>query len=157
MKLLVILIVLIPVAILLMLITLSIVSQFGSVPGLQAGKLKRCPTTPNCICTEFEEDDRHYRKPVDLAKQDSGEAMAAIKAVIDRMGGNIHTADDHYLAATFRSAMFRFVDDLEVRIDADAGLIHIRSASRVGHGDSGANLNRVNRFKSIFEDTRQTA
>jgi uncharacterized protein (DUF1499 family) len=35
------------------------------------------------------------------------------------------------------------VDDVELRLDADQGLIHIRSASRVGRSDFGVNRKRV--------------
>lgn len=59
--------------------------------------------------------------------------------------------DDHYLAATFTSAIFRFVDDLELRIDPRQEVIHIRSASRVGRRDGGVNRRRVEKFKAQFE------
>jgi hypothetical protein len=41
-------------------------------------------------------------------------------------------------------------DDLELRIDADQKTIHLRSASRVGHGDGGANRKRVELLKNHF-------
>jgi uncharacterized protein (DUF1499 family) len=58
--------------------------------------------------------------------------------------------DAHYLAATYHSRLFRFVDDLELRLDPGAGLIHVRSASRVGHADFGANQRRVKRLARAF-------
>jgi uncharacterized protein (DUF1499 family) len=48
-----------------------------------------------------------------------------------------------YIAATFTWPWFGFVGGLEIRMDTDAGQIHLRSASRVGHSDSGANRNHV--------------
>jgi uncharacterized protein (DUF1499 family) len=51
------------------------------------------------------------------------------------------TEDTLHAEAT--SLVFRFVDDINVILDADAGLIHIRSASRVGYGDFGVNRKRV--------------
>ena len=50
---------------------------------------------------------------------------------------------DNYFAATYHSGVFGFVDDLEVRIDEATKQIHIRSASRVGYSDMGANMKRV--------------
>lgn len=47
------------------------------------------------------------------------------------------------LRAIDRTAVFRFVDDVDARIDPAARLLHVRSASRVGRGDLGANRRRV--------------
>jgi uncharacterized protein (DUF1499 family) len=46
--------------------------------------------------------------------------------------------------------VFRFVDDLELRLSVDDGRIHIRSASRVGNSDLGANRKRVERLRERF-------
>ena len=58
---------------------------------------------------------------------------------------------DDYLAVTFTSSIFRFVDDLEIRIDTDQQLIHLRSASRVGRSDGGVNRKRLERLKMAFQ------
>ena len=55
-----------------------------------------------------------------------------------------------YLRVEVRSAFFRFVDDVELAIDADAGLVHFRSASRVGHSDLGANRRRMETLRGLF-------
>jgi uncharacterized protein (DUF1499 family) len=69
--------------------------------------------------------------------------------VID-LGGVISRLEDDYLAAMFETTLFRFVDDVELRLDAEAGVIHIRSASRVGRSDLGANRKRVAVLRSRF-------
>ena len=58
-----------------------------------------------------------------------------------------HT-DDRVLRATYTSRIFRFVDDVELRVDTTKGLVHIRSASRVGHDDLEANPKRVERIRA---------
>jgi uncharacterized protein (DUF1499 family) len=58
------------------------------------------------------------------------------------------------LRATYTSKVFRFVDDVELRVDADAGVVHIRSASRVGHDDLEANPERVARIRADWEAAR---
>jgi uncharacterized protein (DUF1499 family) len=74
--------------------------------------------------------------------------------IITESGGVIATEQADYIAATFTSPLFGFVDDLEIRFDFDARLIHFRSASRVGYGDLGANRKRVElvqlRFKQSY-------
>ncbi len=53
-----------------------------------------------------------------------------------------------YLRAESRSALFQFVDDVELLADKDAGLIHFRSSSRVGRMDFGVNRRRLRRISS---------
>ena len=59
--------------------------------------------------------------------------------------------DERYLHAEFTSALFRFVDDVELLLDADAGVVHVRSASRIRYSDMGANRRRVEAIRSAFE------
>ena len=53
-----------------------------------------------------------------------------------------------YLHATFVTPIMRYKDDVELRLDDDR--IHIRSASRVGYSDLGANRQRVARLTVEF-------
>ena len=76
--------------------------------------------------------------------------MSAIAQIISDLGGKIAIQNDHYIAATFTSLVFRFVDDFEVRLDTEQRLIHFRSASRVGTSDFGVNRKRVAAVKQIF-------
>ncbi len=55
-----------------------------------------------------------------------------------------------YIHAESRSALFRFVDDVEIYIDAEQQVIHIRSASRVGRSDLGVNRQRVESIRKAF-------
>jgi len=52
-------------------------------------------------------------------------------------------SSDDYLRAEARSRLLRFVDDLELALDAEAGLLAVRSASRLGYSDRGVNRRRV--------------
>ena len=74
-----------------------------------------------------------------------------VKNSIKEMGGSIQAENDNYLAATFTSSIFRFVDDLEIRFDADRIMIHMRSASRVGYSDRGINKKRIEGFKILYK------
>ena len=68
------------------------------------------------------------------------------------MGGDVQVESGNYLAATFTSAIFKFVDDLEIRIDSTEEVIHIRSASRVGYSDMGVNKKRTELLKKLFNN-----
>jgi uncharacterized protein (DUF1499 family) len=58
-------------------------------------------------------------------------------------------AESGALEATETSRIFRFVDDISVRLrpDGTATLIDVRSKSRVGRGDMGANAKRIEAFR----------
>ena len=52
-----------------------------------------------------------------------------------------------FLHAEFRSMIFRFVDDGDFVVDEAAGVIHVRSAARVGSSDLGVNRRRVEEIR----------
>jgi uncharacterized protein (DUF1499 family) len=69
----------------------------------------------------------------------------------------IVTANNIDIHAECRSVIFRFVDDLTLHLFLSKGVIHIRSASRIGYSDLGVNRRRVEnlreklRYKGIIE------
>jgi uncharacterized protein (DUF1499 family) len=73
-----------------------------------------------------------------------------LQKTIAMSGGRQGRYQQHYIAATYTSRLFRFVDDVEFRIDPQQQLVHIRSASREGHSDMGANRKRAQTIKQIF-------
>ena len=130
---------------------LGLMSHSGQAHGLVEGRLKPCPDKPNCVSSEFVSDAEHYIEPLVYSAGEAAQVMPRLKTIIVEMGGSIQAEKADYLAATFTSSVFRFVDDLELRIDADQKTIHLRSASRVGHGDRGANRKRVELLKNSFQ------
>jgi uncharacterized protein (DUF1499 family) len=129
---------------------LGFMSQSGQASGLAEGKLANCPGTPNCICSEYPADVDHYIEPLVYSEQNVAVVLPRLNAIIRQMGGSLLVEQADYLVATFISSIFRFVDDLEIRIDTVQKMIHLRSASRVGHGDRGVNRKRVEQLKKLF-------
>lgn len=129
------------------------VSDSGECPGLIRGKLAGCGDRPNCACSDIDVIDDHYIEPIRVPRHLNLDLPTIIKNVITDINGHIRKETDTYIAATFSSSFFRFVDDFEVRIDPEHSLVHIRSASRVGYSDSGANRKRAKRFREAFEKT----
>jgi len=68
------------------------------------------------------------------------------------MQGSVRVESDTYIAAIFTSPLFGFVDDFEIRLDMAQKVIHIRSASRVGYSDGGANKKRTELFKRLYAE-----
>ena len=124
---------------------------YGQASGLLEGRLKPCPDKPNCVSSEFVSDAEHYIEPLVYSADDAEQVLPRLKTIIGDMGGSVQLEKTDYLAATFTSSVFRFVDDLELRIDTGQRTIHLRSASRVGHGDGGVNRKRVELLKDTFQ------
>ena len=125
-------------------------SHSGDAYSLVEGRLKQCPDAPNCVSSESVSDAEHYIEPLVYSAGHAAQVLPRLKTIIGEMGGSIQVEKTDYLAATFTSSVFRFVDDLELRIDTGQKTIHLRSASRVGYGDGGVNRKRVESLKNLF-------
>jgi len=127
---------------------ISCASQAPVTIGLRDGKLVPCPNTPNCVSSEHK-GKRSEIEPL-VFHGTPERAWEKLKAAIVSIGGDIEKDETTYLWATFRSKIFRFVDDVECRMDEKNKVIHLRSASRVGYSDMGVNRRRVEKIRSKF-------
>ena len=59
--------------------------------------------------------------------------------------------DSRYLHATFSSHIMGFTDDVEFLLSDDEKSVQVRSASRLGKSDLGANLKRIEHLRSLAE------
>jgi uncharacterized protein (DUF1499 family) len=123
---------------------------------LADGKLRPCPDKPNCISSEAGHPERNSVDPLPCP-HDPVLAMQQLVRIIEGMGGEIRMKDESYLWAIFRSKFFRFVDDLEIRIDQTNKLAHIRSGARTGYYDFGVNRKRVEKLQAQFEEVCQAS
>jgi uncharacterized protein (DUF1499 family) len=55
-----------------------------------------------------------------------------------------------YLHAEAQTRWLRFVDDVEFWINPQSGVIEVRSASRLGKEDLGANRKRVEMIRAAY-------
>lgn len=79
--------------------------------------------------------------------------MARLKQVLARQPRTTIVTEAHnYLHVEFRSAILRFVDDVEFLVNDAA--IQVRSASRVGYSDFGVNRKRIETLRSQFNQFR---
>lgn len=90
-----------------------------------------------------------------LIAQSPAEAFETALAAARAEGWSIDATDPENgrIEASFRSLWFGFVDDVVVQVaPAEGGSrIDVRSTSRVGVSDLGANAKRVRAFQSVFE------
>ncbi|NVK32510.1 MAG: DUF1499 domain-containing protein [Gammaproteobacteria bacterium] len=122
---------------------LSATSKPRTPLGSDAG-LSPCPSTPNCV-SSLASDDKAI-DPLPLKRMDDWAKL------LTAMGARVITKSERYLHATFTTPLMGYVDDLELWHDADASAepsaTHVKSTSRLGHSDLGANRKRVEAIRA---------
>jgi uncharacterized protein (DUF1499 family) len=137
-------------ALLLMLAVVGCKNTEPEIIGLQNGALAHCPQKPNCVLSQNPDAD-HSITPLAVAGSIE-EAKAKVKAALaayDAEGVEVVTDNGNYLYATFTTPLMKYVDDTEFLFMGD-GIVHVRSASRVGHSDLGANAERIERLRKAL-------
>lgn len=119
--------------------------------GVSDGRLKTCPSTPNCVCSYAPAEDTEHAISPFAYTGTAKEAIAKLKAIIEGMErSKINTASDDYLYAEFSSKLMGFVDDVEFYAPPGESVIHTRSAARLGKSDLGANRKRTEEIRKNF-------
>lgn len=120
--------------------------------GLREGRFKPCSWKPNCVnSTAAPADAKHCIAPFKITGS-AGAAWQRLTAAINQQERvSIVKQDAAYLHAEFKSRGLGYIDDVECALDAKAGVIHVRSASRLGVRDFGVNRARVESLRAVFE------
>lgn len=120
--------------------------------GVKDGRLARPKSTPNCVSSQADPADaQHYVAPI-LFKGNAPEAIAAARKAVEGMArATVVRQEGNYLYAEFKSKLMGFVDDVEFTYDEKAGVLHLRSASRLGRRDFGVNRARVEDLRARIE------
>lgn len=114
------------------------------------GTLAPCPATPNCVSSAATRAENAiapiaFRGNPAAAMQRLAEAAKALP------GATVIVAQPNYLHVEIASRVMGFVDDLEAVPDPAAGVIQVRSASRLGRSDFGVNRERVEALRAAMD------
>jgi uncharacterized protein (DUF1499 family) len=132
----------------------------GAAPhdlGAKGGRLKPPSLTPNSVSSQAALYPDHPRRAeAQIAplhyKGDDAAAMARLAQLVETTdGARIVRRDADYLYATYTTPLMRYVDDVEFLLDPAGGVIQVRSASRLGESDLGANRARIEALRARFE------
>jgi uncharacterized protein (DUF1499 family) len=146
------------------LIVLALVSgQLGLLSGTQPnnlgvheGKLSPPAMSPNSISSQADlYPDHPQRKAAAIAPISyTGSQVLAMDKLLQTLkttpGVKVITAEPDYVYAQASTQLMKFTDDLEFWFDAKQSLIHLRSASRLGYSDLGANRARIEDIRARF-------
>ncbi|MFO1318759.1 MAG: DUF1499 domain-containing protein [Burkholderiales bacterium] len=117
--------------------------------GVRDGRLKPPPATPNAVSSQAT-TPYHAVEPLRYV----GPAHRAAEALVEIIQGFPRTTlvvrTDDYVRAEFKSAVLGFVDDVEFYLPPGQKVIHVRSASRLGHSDFGVNRKRVETIRAAL-------
>jgi uncharacterized protein (DUF1499 family) len=120
--------------------------------GVRDGRLAPPKRTPNNVNSQVDRsaDPGHYIEPLRYSG-DAGKAWAALHRIVDGMErAQIIKSEPNYLYAEFTTRLMGFVDDTEFTLDDKAGVIQVRSASRLGRSDFNVNRERVETIRAQF-------
>ena len=154
------------IALLALLLLAVLVGQLGLLRGkapadlgLRDGKLKAPSTRPNSVSSQADLWPTHPRRDyariaplalrADTLRGGAPAVMAAVKAaVLATPGALVVDEKAGYLYAHFSTRLMKYTDDVEFWFDAGAGVVQVRSASRLGESDLGANRARIEALRA---------
>ena len=120
------------------------------------GALAPCPSAPHCVASQAADADHHV-DPLRYAGSREQAQARLLRALAAQPRTRVVIAEPGYVRAEAASALLRFVDDLEFILPPPppgaAGVIELRSSSRIGYYDFGANRKRIENLRAAFAQT----
>lgn len=105
-----------------------------------------CPTSPNCVSSQSKSSS-HKVEPLKFNGSLQEFHQLAEKIQTDLPRTKIIRVEGPYVHFVVTSKIFRFKDDVEFYFLESDSLIHVRSASRLGYSDVGANRARIEQIE----------
>jgi uncharacterized protein (DUF1499 family) len=116
--------------------------------GVDGGLLTPLSSKPNGVSTQA--NDHKRVEPLPL-KSTAEKTLHALKAAAQAYGGATTLKEtDNYLRIVFATPTMKYRDDAEFYIDNAAGVVHFRSASRLGYSDMGLNKARYKKLAELY-------
>lgn len=128
--------------------------------GVREGRLKAPSKTENSVSSQAallpEHPQRAYATIAPLALNGDGPAtLAKIKAIVQATSGAaVVKSEPDYLYAQYTTPLMKYVDDVEFWFDPVKGAVQVRSASRIGQSDLGANRKRIEAVRAALAASR---
>lgn len=121
--------------------------------GVGQGRLAACPDRPNCVSSEAEEGSRAHVAPIGYGGSGE-EARQRLKQVLANWpGAVVRWESPQAVWCEVRTRWMGFRDDVEFVFDDEARVIRVRSASRLGYSDLGANRRRIEALRRAYAET----
>lgn len=117
--------------------------------GIKNGRLADCPSSPNCVMSQTDSLP-HKVEPLPYSGT-AEQTRDRLKSVFEQEKGWTWVIEkEAYWHLEYRTRWMGYVDDVEFLFVDDEQTVHVRSASRLGYSDLGANRTRVERLRSVL-------
>ncbi|MDX1451315.1 MAG: DUF1499 domain-containing protein [Oleiphilaceae bacterium] len=114
--------------------------------------LPPCPDKPNCVSSQAQPDDEtHFIQPLSVSNEKV--AREQLTSLLQQWPeADLQVNSPTYMYAEFTSDWLGFVDDVEFLFGENDGIIHLRSASRLGYADFDVNRKRIERIRAALQN-----
>ncbi|WP_348680415.1 DUF1499 domain-containing protein, partial [Alcanivorax profundi] len=114
--------------------------------------LAPCPNSPNCVSSLSGSKD-HWVAPLKVS-DNRDTSLQRLQTLLDAEPRvEYDVVGQSRIQARFKSLVLRFTDDVTFYV-RDNGVVEVRSASRVGYWDLGANRRRVESLRSKLAELK---
>ncbi len=111
--------------------------------------LPPCPASPNCVSSDAT-NELHGIAPLVVVGDFATAWHALLGYLQNEASYTVVTQAQDYIHAEARTRWLRFVDDVVFAARPEAGVIAVRSASRLGYSDLGANRKRIEKVRAAL-------
>ena len=125
--------------------------------GVKDGPLKPPSLTRNSVSSQAALYPGHVQldyariAPLPIKNGDPAGALQVLLPVLQAMPGmTVIEQTPDYLYAQAQTRWMKFVDDVEFSVNGKDGVIEMRSASRLGREDFGANRARIEAIRAAY-------
>ena len=115
--------------------------------GMDGGRFRENPRRPNYVNTQLE-DGPHAAAPLRYSGSREHARSIILAIIEDDPRAELKRVLDDYLHAEWRAMVF--IDDVEFYLPTDEKVVHVRSISRLGRSDLGANRRRYRKIAAAF-------
>ena len=117
--------------------------------------IKPCSKAPNCV-SSVDTGKRHFIHPLRYEGSAKDEQYRLLNILNELNRVRVVTFEKNFIQAEFISSVFGFVDDVKFFFDDSKKIIHVRSASRLGFSDFGANRRRIEKIRKRFDEVEKS-
>lgn len=129
--------------------------------GVMNGRLKAPSATRNSVSSQAKLYPAHPQleyaaiAPLNIKNGDAMASLRSLANILQKMPGvTLVEHQPNYLYAQAQTRWLKFVDDLEFWVNAEDGVIEVRSASRLGREDFGVNRKRIETIRSAYQESQ---
>ncbi len=132
-------------------IAIGVSSKNKVATGLDAATvtLNDCDYKENCQ-SSVDTNAENRVEPFGI-EGDKQQVIAKVAAILQtQTNASIVEQSPVYLHATFKTTVMGYIDDVEFLVDEKSNKLHVRSASRLGIKDLGANKKRIEMLRGLL-------